>query len=156
MGTGAIIAAVLFTNEWCLEDCIKFFEVFARVAFQPRCWWLRIPLLSKVIQIVGALLIDSRYSSQKLEEILQRVLGTRSIMSCSCATAMGSKLGIPVTTIGDASACIFTSYNGVGGRQDDSGDNKSNPFVEKGTNHCRLSCPEAPKWPKPNTPMGNV
>ncbi|KAI1839796.1 hypothetical protein JX266_013990, partial [Neoarthrinium moseri] len=54
-----------------------------------------------------------RYSSESLEIILQKTLGSRSIMAFPCAAAFGTKLGIPVTTIRDATACVFTSYIGI-------------------------------------------
>ncbi|KAH8193954.1 hypothetical protein TruAng_011877 [Truncatella angustata] len=125
--SGAIIAAVLFALDWNIEECTQYFEMFARVAFQPRWWWLRVPFLSAVLQMVASLLVDSRYSSRNLEEVLQKVLGTRSIMDCWCAATTGSKLGITVTTIRDARACVFTSYNGVGDRQDDTDYHVLNP-----------------------------
>ncbi|KAH8194108.1 hypothetical protein TruAng_011729 [Truncatella angustata] len=117
--SGAIIAAALVALDWDIAECTRYFQMFARIAFQPRWWWLRIPFLSAVLQMVVSLLVDSRYSSRNLEAILQKVLGTRSIMDCSSATAMGTKLGITVTTIRDTRACVFTSYNGVGDREED-------------------------------------
>ncbi|KAI1856299.1 uncharacterized protein JN550_013877 [Neoarthrinium moseri] len=111
--SGAIIAAVLYAHNWRIEDCTKYFQLFARKAFQPRWWWLRIPILSTVFQVLTSFLLDSRYSSESLEIILQRILGSRSIMAFPCAAAFGTKLGIPVTTIRDATACVFTSYNGI-------------------------------------------
>lgn len=36
-------------------------------------------------------------------------------MDCSKASEMGAMIGMPVTTI-DASACVFTNYNGIGKR----------------------------------------
>ncbi|KAI1856697.1 uncharacterized protein JN550_013691 [Neoarthrinium moseri] len=117
--SGAIIAAVLYALDWSIEECTEYFDMFARVAFQPRWWWLKVPFLSAVLQMVASLLADSRYSSKNLETILQDVMGTRSLMDCTSGAARGTKLGITVTTIRDARACVFTSYNGAGERRHD-------------------------------------
>ncbi|KAK3933650.1 acyl transferase/acyl hydrolase/lysophospholipase [Diplogelasinospora grovesii] len=116
--SGAIIAFALYANGWPIEDCIVCFESLARLAFQPRpsC---RIPILAMVYEFLVSLLVDSRYPARNLESALQRVFGsTRSIIDCSKASEMGAMVGMPVTTIRDASACVFTNYNGVGQREE--------------------------------------
>ncbi|KAK1483983.1 hypothetical protein CABS01_17221, partial [Colletotrichum abscissum] len=45
----------------------------------------------------------------------------RSIADYSAADTMGAMVGMTVATVQDASACIFTSYNGVGQRTGDRG-----------------------------------
>ncbi len=43
------------------------------------------------------------------------------ILDNSHATAMGTKVGIPVTTVLETDPCIFTNYNGAGPRPQDCG-----------------------------------
>lgn len=117
MFSGAIIAFALFVNGWPIEDCISSFENLAHLAFKPRpSNW--IPFLSKIYEFAISLLVDSRYPARNLEAALRMVFGsTRSIIDCSKASEMGAKVGMPVTTIRDVSACVFTTYNGVGKRE---------------------------------------
>ena len=123
---GAIIAAAMCINGWSIENCITHFESFARRTFQRQWWWPRIPVLSQIVRIVASVLLDSQYSGAQLEQVLQPILGARSMLACSKATEMGTKLGIPVTTIREARACVFTNYNGVGDRRDDTGGSNAN------------------------------
>ena len=58
---------------------------------------------------------SSLYSAQNLETALRQVFGNyRSILDCSEATAMGTRIGLTVTTTRGAHPCIFTNYNGTG------------------------------------------
>jgi hypothetical protein len=71
---------------------------------------------------------DGRYAAENLEEALQDTFGSdRSILDCSKATATGTRIGLPVTTIDDASTCVFTNYNGIGSRPADCGKLTRNP-----------------------------
>ena len=118
---GAITAAALWINGWSPSKCIASFENLAKVAFQPRWWWPRLPILLPIFKLLATLVLDSQYSSKPLEAVLLQVFGEKSIQACSPATELGAKVGITVTTTQDASACIFTTYNGVGQRRADSG-----------------------------------
>lgn len=115
--SGAIIACALFLNGWSVEDGIASFENLARLAFKPRRS-ARIPVLSKIYEFVLSLLVDSRYPARNLETALREVFGsTRSIVDCSKASETGTMVGVPVTTVRDVKACVFTNYNGVGKRE---------------------------------------
>ncbi|CAJ2508648.1 Uu.00g136740.m01.CDS01 [Anthostomella pinea] len=111
-----------YANGWPVLECISAFERLAQVAFKLLEPWIRIPFLSELCQFITSVLSDSRYSGQELEKILKEVLGTRSIVECSQASEMGAKIGIPVATVQDSRACVFTSYNGAGERPGSSGD----------------------------------
>ncbi|KAK8054768.1 hypothetical protein PG994_009835 [Apiospora phragmitis] len=118
--SGAITAAALWINGWSPGECIASFENLAKVAFEPRWWWPRLPILLPIFKLLATLVLDSQYLSKPLEAVLLQVFGEKSIQACSPATELGAKVGITVTTTQDASACIFTTYNGVGQRRADS------------------------------------
>lgn len=111
----------LFINGWPVNHCIDQFEILAKSAFEPR----RLPYLpvfSRIYALLMAFLTDGYYPVHNLEEALKKVFGSeRSILDCSHATATGVKIGLPVTTIQRAFPCLFTNYNGVGNRPEDSG-----------------------------------
>jgi hypothetical protein len=154
---GAIIACALCINGWPVEDCIACFGLLARLAFRPRFWWLRSHFLFALCQLLLPLLVDSRYPAKKLETLLQKVFGARrSIMDCSKATETGANVGITVTTIQDASACIFTSYNAVGQRDGNTGTARAAHQATCGADCCRLPCLEAGGWRPPDSPVEDV
>ncbi|CCD42661.1 similar to patatin-like phospholipase [Botrytis cinerea T4] len=120
---GAIVALKLCVMGWSIEKCIERAEHFAKFAFQPRlvsripAFIPKIPGLSAFVSFLISYFADGCYSADYLEEILQEEFGKeRSILDCSNATATGTRIGIPVTTIQDATTCIFTNYNAVGTR----------------------------------------
>ncbi|EDN92146.1 hypothetical protein SS1G_08008 [Sclerotinia sclerotiorum 1980 UF-70] len=120
---GAIVALKLCVMGWSIEKCIERAEHFAKFAFQPRLMshipaFIRsIPGFSAFVSFLVSYFADGCYSADYLEEILQEEFGTeRSILDCSNATATGTRIGIPVTTIQDTSTCIFTNYNAIGTR----------------------------------------
>ena len=118
---GAIIASALCVNGWTVKDCIASFENLSRLAFRPRrpCG---IPVLSKIYEFIASLLVDSRYPARNLETALRMVFGSsRSVIDYSKAVEMGTMLGMPVTTVRDASPCVITNYNAVGEREHGSG-----------------------------------
>ena len=108
---------------WSIEKCIERAENFAKFAFQPRlvsripAFIPKIPGLSAFVSFLISYFADGCYSADYLEKILQEEFGKeRSILDCSNATATGTRIGIPVTTIQDTTTCIFTNYNAIGTR----------------------------------------
>jgi hypothetical protein len=62
------------------------------------------------------------YPAKNIEAALKDVFGMdKSILDCSHATSMGTRVGVPVATIREPFCCIFTNYNGVGIRRQDQG-----------------------------------
>lgn len=118
-----------------VELCIERFEGFAKFAFKPRSssaipiispiidfLLSGIPIISPIIDFLVSIFADGRYPADNLEAALQDEFGSeRSILDCSKATAAGTRVGLPVTTIRDTSTCVFTNYNGVGTRPRGSG-----------------------------------
>ncbi|KAK1446488.1 hypothetical protein CTAM01_17378 [Colletotrichum tamarilloi] len=132
--SGAISAGALCINGWTVDECIARFESLSNDAFTPRRvpsvpiigplirLMMRIPFFATVVRTAALLLFDSRYPSKHIEKALRDMFGSgRSIADYSAANTMGAMVGMTVATVQDASACIFTSYNGVGQRAGDRG-----------------------------------
>jgi len=152
---GGIIGLALCVNGWSVETCIERYEHLAKVAFQPRPS-PNIPVLSQIIEFLISFIADGRYSAENLEKALQETFGSyRSILDCSKATATGTRIGVPVTTIDDASTCIFTNYNGIGSRPADCG-KLTRKLCCQYLSLGRVSHSPAKRRPNRNTVMGNA
>ncbi|TIC89594.1 Phospholipase A I [Colletotrichum higginsianum] len=136
--SGAISAGALCINGWTVDECIARFESLSNQAFTPRGvpsiaiigslirLMMQVPFFATVVRAAALLLFDSRYPSQHIERALRDMFGSeRSLVDYSAADTMGAMVGMTVATVQDASACIFTNYNGVGQR---GGDHGSFPF----------------------------
>ncbi|KIV94149.1 hypothetical protein PV10_05287 [Exophiala mesophila] len=125
--SGGLIVLALFIMGWPVEDCANIFESFAKRAFRPR--WVshvpvvsRIPVLSHILGFLVSYLADGLYPADNLEAALKEVFGgDMGILDNSHATAIGAKVGIPVTTVLETDPCLFTNYNGAGPRPQDCG-----------------------------------
>ncbi|OQU97158.1 hypothetical protein CLAIMM_03134 [Cladophialophora immunda] len=125
--SGGLIVLALFIMGWSVEDCANIFESFAKRAFRPR--WVshipvvsRIPVLSHILEFLVSYLADGLYPADNLEAALKAVFGgDMGILDNSYATAIGAKVGIPVTTVLETDPCLFTNYNGAGTRPQDCG-----------------------------------
>ncbi|KAL0764688.1 hypothetical protein CaCOL14_012804 [Colletotrichum acutatum] len=83
---------------------------------------MQISFFDTVVRAAALPLFGSRYLSQHIEKALRDMFGSdRSIADYSAADTIGAMVGMTVATVQDASACIFTSYNGVGQRAGDRG-----------------------------------
>lgn len=101
-------------NGWSIDESTETFEKLAKLAFKRRKF-LDIPLLSRVQEFVVSYLFDGIYPAKNIESALKEVFGIdNSILDCSHATSIGTRVGVPVATICEPSCCIFTNYNGVG------------------------------------------
>ncbi|KAI1359471.1 patatin-like phospholipase-like protein [Xylaria arbuscula] len=119
--SGAIITCALYMNGWPVEECVSAFEKFAHIAFKPKKPWISVPVLSKLCEMFRSIFTDSRYSNIDLKMVLQKVLGTGSLIDYSRASEFGVKVGIPVATPQDAEAYVFTNYNRVGNKIESTG-----------------------------------
>ncbi|KFY68439.1 hypothetical protein V496_01061 [Pseudogymnoascus sp. VKM F-4515 (FW-2607)] len=109
------IAAIDLAKGSTVAETIEHIERSATFAFQPRPS-SHIPILSHIMDFILWILNDGRYSAENMDIALQRELGTKTLYDYSRATATGTKVCILVTTIWDASTCIFTNYNSSGTR----------------------------------------
>jgi hypothetical protein len=117
---GGITTLGLCHKGWSVEDCIDYYERLAKQVFELHhftcfrwlswLFWLRAILFSPIT--------DGIYPARNLEAALQELFGSdENILDCSSATAMGTKIGITVSTM-KPEPFIFTNYNGLGDRED--------------------------------------
>lgn len=119
-GTGAMIACALCINGWPIDRCIEYFELSSRLAFKSRhpfqlfqSIFGNLPVVSPAVQFLLSLLVDSKYSAQRLEMIQQDVYGPkRSIVDSRVANEMGVILGVTLTSTSDTSTYVVTNYSG--------------------------------------------
>lgn len=90
------------------------FQKLARLAFQGHKL-LGIPGISYLQKMWLSYFNDGLYPARDIEDALKSVFGEkRSIMDCSYATTTGTKIGIPVATVGNNPVCrLFTNDNGA-------------------------------------------
>ncbi|KFY02563.1 hypothetical protein O988_02062 [Pseudogymnoascus sp. VKM F-3808] len=129
------IAVIDLANGSTVAETIEHIERSATFAFQPRPS-SHIPILSHIMDFILWILNDGRYSAENMDIALQRELGTKTLYDYSRATATGTKFCILVTTIWDASTCIFTNYNAAGTRPHDCGYHVLSP--QEGKRHVPL------------------
>lgn len=118
---GGLTALAMGTKGWSIDKTIQMFERLAKLAFVRRKV-LNIPILSSMLELLISYWADGLYPAENIEAALKEVFGTdKSILDYSHATSTGTRIGLPVATIGEPSRCIFTNYNGVGTRDQDQG-----------------------------------
>jgi hypothetical protein len=107
----------MFVNGWGIEESADTFERLAKVAFTPRKV-SKIPIFRNFIELLVSYFADGLYAPKNIEAALKQVFGNdRSILDVSHATTTGTRIGLPVATVGGTpSRRIFTNYNGVGER----------------------------------------
>ncbi|KAH6704320.1 patatin-like phospholipase-like protein [Leptodontidium sp. MPI-SDFR-AT-0119] len=107
---GGIIALALSHAGLSVGDCIALYERVAKKAFGLH--------LVSYLAILISLFTDGIYPTQNLDAALQEVFGSKeSILDCSSATAMGTKIGVVASTM-KPEPFLFTNYNGLGDRED--------------------------------------
>ncbi|KAE9969413.1 hypothetical protein EG328_006861 [Venturia inaequalis] len=117
ISSGGLICLAMFVNGWGIEESTDTFERLAKVAFTPRTV-SKIPIFRNFIELLISYFADGLYAPKNIESALKQVFGDdRSILDVSHATTTGTRVGLPVATVGGTpSRRIFTNYNGVGDR----------------------------------------
>jgi hypothetical protein len=112
----------MFVNGWGIEESTDTFERLAKVAFTPRTV-SKIPIFCNFIELLISYFADGLYAPEKIEAALKQVFGNdRSILDVSHATTTGTRVGLPVATVGGTPfRGVFTNYNGVGERVEGQG-----------------------------------
>jgi hypothetical protein len=120
--SGAIIAIDVFINGRSLDESIQMFPKIMERAFQQR-GPMQVPLLSKGVRLARSYWADGLYSAATIEAVLKEIVGAdKTILDYSHATATGTKVGLPVATVSNHPMYrIFTNYNGIGKRSQDTG-----------------------------------
>ncbi len=163
--SGAMTVCALCLNGWAEDRCVEYFELSSRLAFDTNHLFRvvaplvgDVPILSPLLQFLSSLLVDSKYSAERLESIQKDAYGeSRSIVDSNAADEMGIALGVALTTTDDASTCIAKNYNGVGCRTDATGTFcwvTINSITDTGRS--RLYHLDIQQWGAQRTPVGNV
>ncbi|PVH90608.1 FabD/lysophospholipase-like protein [Periconia macrospinosa] len=119
VSVGVIIAIDHFILGRPLEESIKTFSEMAGRVFKRRVS-PRIPLISRMVEIVLSYFTDGLYPAGNVDTVLKDWVTNKSILDCSYATSTGTKIGLPVATVSNhPSYRFFTNYNGVGERDGD-------------------------------------
>ncbi|KFY17790.1 hypothetical protein V492_00388 [Pseudogymnoascus sp. VKM F-4246] len=108
--SGGIIALALSHKGLSVEDCMGLFERLAKRAFE-------LHYISYFRAILVSLFTDGIYPARNIERALRDVFGSNeTILDCSSATAMGTKIGVVASTM-KPEPFLFTNYNGLGNRK---------------------------------------
>ncbi|OBT48514.1 hypothetical protein VE00_01410 [Pseudogymnoascus sp. WSF 3629] len=108
--SGGIIALALSHKGLSVEDCMDLFERLAKRAFE-------LHYISYFRAILVSLFTDGIYPARNIERALRDVFGSNeTILDCSSATAMGTKIGVVASTM-KPEPFLFTNYNGLGDRK---------------------------------------
>ncbi|KAL9036166.1 MAG: hypothetical protein Q9214_006257 [Letrouitia sp. 1 TL-2023] len=127
----------LFMKHWDVVHCAKVFDSFTRKLFgihltKGRKFWTRFR------DYFRCWLSDSCYSDEVLDRLLQEVFGTdRKIFDADPNGTVGCKVAVTATTISDASAFLFSNYNGSQRREESCG--KNSPLADVGLGEHRLT-----------------
>ncbi|KFY80531.1 hypothetical protein V499_00606 [Pseudogymnoascus sp. VKM F-103] len=108
--SGGIIALALSQKGLSVEDCMDLFERLAKRAFE-------LHHISYIRAILVSLFTNGIYPARNIERALRDVFGSNeTILDCSSATAMGTKIGVVASTM-KPEPFLFTNYNGLGDRK---------------------------------------
>lgn len=109
-----------------IDNSIKLFEKMAEKVFKRREVLqialqlpllgrvvLGIPILRRLVDLAVSYISDGIYSPENIEAALKEAFGTeKSILDCSYAASIGTKLGMLVATVSRHPSCrIFANYN---------------------------------------------
>lgn len=119
----------MFLNGSSINNSTEVFTKLVDLTFKPR--QVSIPIISNILSpilsyirlipsiyvLLKAFRADSLYLAENIKTVLQAVFRKeKTILDYSHATSIGTRVGLPVTTIREPSSCIFTNYNSVGTR----------------------------------------
>ena len=109
---GGLIVLHFFLNGGSIEQSIEIFKNLTEVAFRRRKF-IEIPYVTKAYDYLISYISDGLYPTSNIENILQDIFTTtKTMIDCSYATSLGTKIGLPVAKIsGEPSSIIFTNYN---------------------------------------------
>ncbi|KAH9905226.1 FabD/lysophospholipase-like protein [Xylariomycetidae sp. FL2044] len=154
ISSGGLIVADMFLNGYSIQQSTVRFEQLAKAVFRPRepfglPFLPRIvksfmrdlahkfhpfPTLFRFVDLLISYLADGLYPRKPIEDVLKHAFGTeRNILQCTYATLTGTRVGLPVATVGKKpSSRIFTNYNGViEPKKDQGGDDNSSRIVDR-------------------------
>ena len=119
--SGGLIVIGLFLKDWDIHHCTKMFDEFSRSFFGVHLTKGQ-SFMTRMRDYFRCWIKDGCYDVAKLENCFKDVFGLDSRMFGTIPQhTSGRKVAVIATTISDASAYIFSNYNGCGWRGKDSG-----------------------------------
>jgi len=114
---GGLIVLGIFIKLWDIGHCTEVFDTFTRQFFGVHLTKGR-GFLSRVRDYFRCWLSDGCYNVVVLEEMLKSIFGAEQrIFDINTQRVSGCKVAVTATTLSDASAYLFTNYNGGGIRE---------------------------------------
>lgn len=111
---GALVACGLSLNGWTVMDCAAALNLLSKFVFHPRLssFAAFIPIIGVFFQIFMSLIADSKYSSQRLENILRSLFSKQKKMGdVSRATELGITVGMITTSTVNTNTFVITNEN---------------------------------------------
>jgi len=127
----------MFDEGLPIESSAKLFEEMAVRVFKRRKTLriplqlpflgrvaLTVPIPSRLFELAVTYITDGLYPAENIESILKEVFGTeKSILDCSYAASIGTKLGMLVATVSKHPICrIFANYTNTREMSDQQGE----------------------------------
>ena len=118
--TGGLIVLGLFLHHWTIDYCDNAFEALARQLFRNPDRESK-SIVKRLRNALKCWVSDGCYDAGSLERTLQRQFGGDKKFFGYSDRPAGSKVAVTATMISDAFPIIFSNYNGMGSRHNDSG-----------------------------------
>lgn len=115
-----LIVLSLFIRRWNVSYCSEIFNTLTRQFFRPRTRGSG-NFIQQIRHLLKCWLSDGFYDVRGLENSLKEYFGTEQRMFDHTGNTSDVKIAVTATTISDASAYLFSSYNGSIVRSNDCG-----------------------------------
>ena len=110
----------LFVRRWNVSYCSEIFDTLTRQFFSRRTRGSG-NFIQQIRYLLKCWLSDGCYDVRGLENSLKEYFGTEQRMFDYTGNPSDVKVGVTATTISDASAYLFSNYNGSSVRSSDCG-----------------------------------
>ena len=118
---GGLIVLSLFIRRWDVKYCTRIFDTLTRQIFRRRTNG-HVNFFQRVRHVLRCWLLDGHYDVRALEESLKENFGLEQRMFDYTGNASDTKVAVTATTISDASAYLFSTYNNSSVRSKDCGE----------------------------------
>ena len=136
----------LFLRHWSIPHCTTLFEVLTKKFFRQRRSTDQ-TFFGSFRHALKCWLQDGRYNVSTLESCLKETFGPHSRMFDSVSNEITrAKVAVTASNISDASAYVFSNYNGLGQRAKECGRSHDRFIIGDRAKifHCRLYPPSTP------------
>ena len=103
---GGLIVLGIFLKDWSIDHCVEAFETLSKQFFKKR---KGIPF-RQLKDMLTSWLADGQYDAVELERTFEQAYGGDRMFGC--ISQGGTKVAVTATTISQATAYVFSNYNG--------------------------------------------